>query len=170
MKAHPTPELVFFDDSGSVPNNPVLPVYLVRDALPGRSAGDILAHFEAMGWRGTWTSVVFDFQHYHHDAHEALCVATGWADIQLGGPDGQVFRLESGDLVVLPAGTGHCRIARSADFAICGCYPPGQEDYTLDRATADARARHGDAIRAVPLPLTDPVFGADGPLVKAWGG
>ena len=162
-------EFLMFSDGGSVPNNPNLPVMLVRGALPDYSASTICQHFENCGWTGTWTYVVFDYHHYHHDAHEALCVASGWADIVLGGPTvGQTFRLEAGDLVVLPAGTGHCRVDSSSDFAICGCYPPGQSNYTIVKERDGALARHAADIANVPLPETDPVFGADGPLITGW--
>ena len=82
---------------------------------------------------------------------------------------GETFRLEAGDLVVLPAGTGHCRSASSSDFAICGCYPPGQSNYTIVREQDRAMARHAADIAAVPLPETDPVFGKEGPLLTGWG-
>ena len=96
-------------------------------------------------------------------------MASGWADIVLGGPTvGQTFRLEAGDLVVLPAGTGHCRVDSSSDFAICGCYPPGQSNYTIVKERDGALARHAADIANVPLPETDPVFGADGPLITGW--
>ena len=125
-------EFIDFPDGGSIPNNPDLPVMLVRAALPEHSAAAICQQFENCGWAGTWTYTVFDYHHYHHDAHEALCVASGWADIVLGGPIvGQSVRLEAGDLVVLPAGTGHCLVDSSDDFSICGCYPPGQSHYTI---------------------------------------
>lgn len=168
MNVYPKPELVLLSDGGSVPNNPALPVYLQRGVMAGHTATDIRAQFEKMGWAGTWTYIVFDFHHYHPNAHEALCVATGWADLQLGGAKGPMFRLEAGDLVVLPAGTGHCRLDMSADFSICGGYPPGQEEYSTFEAAPHARTRHGDAIKAVPLPATDPIFGPDGPLITAW--
>ncbi len=163
-------EYLNFGDGGSIPNNPDLPVMLVRGALPQCSAGEICQHFETCGWTGTWTFVVFDYHHYHHDAHEALCVASGWADIVLGGPKvGQPFRLNPGDLVVLPAGTGHCQVDSSSDFSICGCYPPGQTNYTIVRAQDGALARHAADIAEVPLPVTDPVFGIEGPLLTGWG-
>lgn len=165
---YPTPELTQFDDGGTVPNNPDLPLCLIRGAMKGQTAEQICDRYEEMGWAGTWTYVVFEYHHYHHDAHEALCVATGWADIMLGGPEGQVFRLEPGDLIVMPAGTGHCRVGSSEDFSICGCYPAGQHNYTMERAREGARARHGAAIAAVPLPNSDPIYGPDGPLIKAW--
>lgn len=169
MNVRPIPETVMLSDGATVPNNPDLPVYIQRAAMAGRSALEICKQFQDMGWHGTWTYIVFDFHHYHPDAHEALCVASGWADIQLGGPAGAVHRLEAGDLVVLPAGTGHCRIAMSPDFSICGAYPLGQEQYSTFTETPDARVKYGETIKAVTLPKSDPIFGRDGPLVRAWG-
>ncbi|MFK7942758.1 MAG: hypothetical protein AB8B85_07605 [Paracoccaceae bacterium] len=56
----------------------------------------------------------------------------------------------------------------SSDFAICGGYPPGQENYEVIKASegtmADAHAR----IARVPLPRTDPVLRQEGPLLTAW--
>ena len=54
-------EFLKFGDGGTVPNNPELPVMLVKGALHGRSADEICLHFENCGWSGTWTYVVFDF-------------------------------------------------------------------------------------------------------------
>ena len=87
--------------------------------------------------------------------------------MQFGGANGQELDVEAGDVVVLPAGTGHRRVSASADLLVVGAYPdnsgldqkrPGQIDHA--RAVA--------AIAAVPLPLQDPVYGADGPLMTMW--
>ena len=164
----PEPQLIRFEDGATVPNNPDLPVVLVRGAMPGRSAAEIRARFEEMGWQGTWTWTVFDYHHFHPDAHEALCCASGWADILLGGPEGRLVRVEAGDLAVLPAGTGHRRMASSPDFQMCGSYPPGQSNFLTLREEPDALARHLKTIRSVGLPDSDPVFGPEGPLMKAW--
>ena len=76
--------------------------------------------------------------------------------------------LSVGDALVLPAGTGHFRADAAANFQVCGAYPPGQENYdTLrlgDPRPPDLLAR----IARLPLPRTDPIYGADGPLTKVW--
>jgi uncharacterized protein YjlB len=79
-----------------------------------------------------------------------------------GGPQGQAFEVSAGDVIVLPAGTGHRRATDRNGFQVCGAYPAGQEDYDLLRAADDAaRAR----IAALPAPEQDPV-GGEG--VAAW--
>ena len=162
-------ETLEFSPGRWVPNSR-LPVVLIRGALDG-PADDSAIHalYRANGWGGTWTWTVYDFHHYHSTAHEALAVATGEASLMLGGREGREVTVRAGDLVVLPAGTGHKRLGASGDFAVCGAYPPGQEADLL-KAIEDnwpgAKARAA----AVPEPRTDPLYGADGPLVRLWSG
>ena len=155
--------------NGRMPNN-VLPVVLIRGALDGPADDRQLRElYRANQWQGCWTWTVYDFHHYHSTAHEALAVASGAATLVLGGEGGHEVTLQAGDLVVLPAGTGHRRIRASEGFAVCGAYAPGQEADLLRPGEADpdeARERIG----SVPLPLTDPFYGADGPLVRLWPG
>lgn len=153
--------------NGRMPNNP-LPVMLIRAALNGpvddRQVHDL---YRSNAWQGCWTWTVYDFHHYHSTAHEALAVASGEARLMLGGEGGTEVTVRAGDLAVLPAGTGHRRLAASGDFAICGAYPPGQEADLLRPEQADPDAAR-ERIAAVPLPRSDPFYGADGPLVRLW--
>ena len=55
-----------FADDGTVPNNPVLPMLLMRGAIaPGASPEAIAVRLEASGWGGTWVWRVFPYHHYH---------------------------------------------------------------------------------------------------------
>lgn len=150
-----------------VPNSR-LPVLLVRGALDGPvDEAEIHTLCRANGWGGTWTWTVYDFHHYHSTAHESLAVARGEARLMLGGPEGREVTVRAGDLIVLPAGTGHRRLDASGGFAVCGAYPPGQQADLLRATEADwqgAEAR----IAAVPLPGTDPFYGPHGPLIETW--
>ena len=158
-----------FADDGTVPNHPDLPVVLMRGALaPGTSADAIAALLEANGWGGTWRWRVFDYHHYHPDGHEVLAVASGWAELMLGGPDGERVRVEAGDVLVLPAGTGHCQLEAGAGFEVVGAYPPGQEGVEIVRAERPYAPGTPARIKAVPMPTTDPIHGEGGPLMAAW--
>jgi uncharacterized protein YjlB len=160
-------ETLEFRPGGWVPNSR-LPVVLIRGALDGPvEDGAVHALYRANGWGGTWTWTVYDFHHYHSTAHEALAVAQGEATLTLGGPEGKEVDLRAGDLVVLPAGTGHKRLEARGDFAVCGAYPPGPEADLL-KATEENWRGAKERIAAVPLPRTDPFYGPDGPLIRLW--
>ena len=117
---------------------------------------DAAALFAANGWGGAWVNGVFDFHHFHSTSHEVLAVIAGSARLELGGPQGESFDVAAGDVLVLPAGTGHRRAAADSGFRVVGAYPRGQEDYDLLRA-ADAAARQ--RIAALGPPPSDPVGG-----------
>ena len=96
-----------------------------------------------------------------------LGVLSGRATVLLGGPAGEPFEVGAGDVLVLPAGTGHRRIDSSPDLLVAGAYPRGQH-WDLRRGDP---AEHDEVlanIAAVALPDTDPVLGADGPLIELW--
>jgi uncharacterized protein YjlB len=96
-----------------------------------------------------------------------LGIVSGEAAVVLGGPQGRRFEVRPGDVLVLPAGTGHCNAGSSADLLVIGAYPDGME---WDIRRGDP-AEHDEVlgnIRAVPLPGADPVYGPDGPLRKLW--
>jgi uncharacterized protein YjlB len=167
--------LVFrFADDGSIPNNPALPVLLYRGGGAPVGSSDPERRIELMfsqnGWgHGMWRNGIFPFVHYHSMIHEVLAVARGRASVRLGGNQGKVVTLAPGDVALLPAGTGHQRLDGTDDFLVIGAYPP-QGEYNLCRGS---KAEHDMAlasIPAVPLPASDPVFGADGPLSRLWRG
>lgn len=161
--ANAEPQILEFKPGATMPNSR-LPVIVYRAALPG-SAADFERLFRLNGWTGIWHNGVFDYDHFHSNAHEVLGVEHGGAKLQLGGPEGKLLEVAAGDCIVLPAGTGHRRITASPDFAIVGAYPPGQQHYDICRKrSAAAEAR----ILAVAAPKSDPVRGAAGPLVKLW--
>ena len=166
-----TPETYRPEPSEAFPNNPDLPVLLYRGALNGSGedvASEWESRFQSNGWGGCWRWSVYDFHHFHSNAHEALGVASGSAQITLGGPQGRTFEVRAGDLMVLPAGTGHKNEGASPDFQVVGAYPKGQEDYDLRRGDP---GEHDDAlsnIEKTPLPESDPAFGKQGPLMREW--
>lgn len=154
-----------------MPNNPKFPALLYRGAvqLKGRRFPPevvIDALFDSNGWARSWRDTVYDFVHYHSQIHEVMGVARGSTRIECGGVKGRVLSLGAGDVLVLPAGTGHRLIESSRDFLVVGAYPQGgtYDEYTDTRERPDTAKR----IAKVRKPDTDPVHGRGGPLREAW--
>ncbi|AWB46399.1 hypothetical protein DCC85_21005 [Paenibacillus sp. CAA11] len=161
-----TIQTLMLKDGETIPNNPRLPVILYQGALE-HSPEDTEAVFNKNGWLNSWRNGVFHYHHFHSNAHEALGVIRGVARLQLGGEHGEEISVRAGDCLVLPAGTGHRRLRSSPDFLIAGAYPNGAS-YNTRIGKPEERAEALQEIRAVPIPNTDPVFGAEGPLLQLW--
>jgi uncharacterized protein YjlB len=158
------PAAFFFADDGAVPNNR-LPMLVYKGAI---NASDIEKTLKKNGWgHGLWHNGIYPFTHYHSQIHEVLGIAAGKARVRFGGKNGEELDVEAGDVAVLPAGTGHQRISSTPDLLVIGAYPPDGH-YDLCRGTGAEHARALETIPRVPLPQTDPLFGADGPLTKLW--
>ena len=158
-----------FADDGLVPNNP-MPFLVYKAAIDVANAHPektIEGLFGVHGWGEMWRNGVYDFLHYHATVHEALGVARGHARVRFGGDQGREFDIAAGDVAILPAGTGHQCISSSADFCVVGAYPPGPP-MDLVRPGKEAHAKALKTIPQVKVPKTDPVRGADGPLVRLW--
>ncbi|HTJ90487.1 MAG TPA: cupin domain-containing protein [Acidocella sp.] len=152
-------------------SNPRLPVLVYRAALATRGGVDDPAtHFEAIfnkhGWPAQWRNGVYEFHHYHSNAHEVLGVAGGSARLRLGGPEGEDVGVAAGDAVLLPAGTGHVLVQADPGFLVVGAYPPDQQNFDICRAPASAKIAFQMAHLA--FPAKDPMDGIDGPLSQFW--
>ncbi|MBM9595707.1 cupin domain-containing protein [Roseitranquillus sediminis] len=162
-----TPESFKLEPNDAIPNNPRLPVLHYRRVLaPFETSAEALETlFRRNGWPPQWRNGIFDYHHYHSTAHEALGVAAGSARVMLGGPGGREAELAAGDVVVLPAGTGHCLVEARDGFLVVGAYPEGQEwDLRRDGADRETLA----AIAAVPRPAFDPVGDMEGAIFQLW--
>jgi uncharacterized protein YjlB len=149
-----------------IPNHPRFAVLLYRGVEDASDAGAARALFARHGWGGSWVDGVFDFHHFHSTSHEVLAVVAGRATLELGGPQGRPFDVAAGDVIVLPAGTGHRRATARGGFTVVGAYAAGQEDYDLLRGDDPAEvAAARERIAALGAPPQDPV-GGDG--VAGW--
>lgn len=170
--ARAKPLRFLFKDDGSVPNNPTLPVLVYRNAvdLKGsiRPEQVVEQSFVAHGWgHNMWRNGIYPYVHYHSMIHEALAIARGRVRLRIGGDRGEELDLATGDVVVLPAGTGHQSLWDGPDLSVVGAYPP-QGTYNLCRGSKAEHAKALQTIPLVPLPETDPVHGKEGPLLKLW--
>jgi uncharacterized protein YjlB len=165
----PRIETHLFIDDGRVPNNPQLPLVVYRGVLDtGRSAAAACEMlFAGNGWSGGWRGGVYPYHHYHSTAHEALGIVVGSARVRLGGDGGEVIELHAGDVVVIPAGVAHKGEAASPDLLIVGAYPDGRGPDMRVPGKGE-RQRVLANIKAVPLPVSDPVGGRSGPLLDHW--
>src|SRR3954462_9968301 len=143
----------------AIPNNPRFDVLIYRGVDLSGGAREL---FAAHGWGGSWQNGVFPFHHFHSTSHEVLAVVAGRATLELGGPQGESFEVEQGDVLVLPAGTGHKRATDRDGFTVGGAYPRGREDYALLGGEDPAEvAAAKERIATLPAPPEDPV-GGDG--------
>ena len=155
-----------FADDGAIPNSP-LPLLVYRASV-ARDPAAIERLFAANRWPPAWRDGVHPFHHFHSNAHEALGVARGSATVLFGGPGGTELTVTAGDVVVIPAGVGHCNQRQSPDLLIVGAYPDnaGRPDIHRGRpGEHDAVVRN---IAAVPAPPADPVAGGQGALPRLW--
>jgi uncharacterized protein YjlB len=155
-----------FEDDGAVPNSR-LPLLVYRDAVPADAAG-IERLFAANRWPPAWRDGVHPFHHFHSTAHEVLGVARGEASVLFGGPGGKVLTVRAGDVVVVPAGVGHCNQGQSSDLLIVGAYPDNGPRPDLRRGKPEEHDQVQRSVGVVPLPPADPVSGVEGALPGLW--
>jgi len=160
-----------FRDDGETPNNPRFPLIWYRSPVALAPAYDPAAIFEelfaANGWGKSWRNGIYGFRHFHTRTHEVLGIARGHARVEFGGKRGRTIEVRAGDVIVLPAGTGHQRRSAALDLLVVGAYPAGAEydepkPHEVDHDAAVA------AIAKVRRPTNDPVYGKDGPLPSLW--
>lgn len=165
------PETHFFSDDGSIPNNARLPFLLYRGAIDLKGSPDpenvIERTFAANKWRDMWRNGISPYAHYHSKIHEVMGIARGRARARFGGNAGRDIDLCAGDVAVLPAGTGHQCLWASPDLIVIGAYPPAGK-FDLCRGSRGEHEKAIVAIREVPPPTSDPIYGIDGPLPKLW--
>lgn len=155
-----------FEDDGVIPNNPSLEV-IVYPAAFKENTQEIEEVFNRHDWTNSWTGGVFEYHHYHSNTHEVLGVLSGTATLQIGGEQGKALDVAAGDVILLPAGTGHKKLDASSDFEIVGAYPGGVS-YNLKTGEPGERPYVLEDIQNTPLPKMDPVFGDSGPVIENW--
>jgi len=156
--------------SGAIPNHPRWPLLVYPGAVAIAGADPAVAFeelFDRNRWPAAWRNGVFPFHHFHSNAHEALGVYSGEVTVQFGGDDGLVVTARPGDVIVLPAGTGHKKLSSRGVLGIVGAYPADQQP-DMCTPLLSSLQRSAAAVARVPLPECDPVYGAAGPLFTHW--
>ncbi|WP_341501217.1 cupin domain-containing protein [Gallaecimonas sp. GXIMD4217] len=98
---------------------------LYLGAFKGLTPGQIKTRLADRDWVDAWIDGLYDYRHYHPEAHEVVVLLSGWARVELGGAGGDEHRLKAGDAVLIPAGLNHRCLEASPDCQVMGAYPPG---------------------------------------------
>lgn len=165
-------ESYWLESDGRTPNHHSYPLVVGRAALTpiadGGSAEQMVRQFARNGWGGGWINGIYPFQHVHARSHEVLANLGDPVRVQFGGEAGPVLVFGSGDVALLPAGWGHCRLDAPASLVVVGAYPEGQEEWDLKRPGHDDYAAALIEIARVERPLRDPLTGEAGPMLAYW--
>ncbi len=123
--------------------------------------------FSKNGWTNNWRDIILPYEHFHSTTHEVLGVGKGSVTLRVGGQKGTQLTLHAGDVVILPAGVGHCALAGMGDYEIVGGYPEGRSwDLRIgDEADHDEMLMR---IKRLPIPVTDPIHGQAGTITRLW--
>ena len=157
----------FFEHDGDMPNNR-LPVVIYKNALEQVATKDFELLFCQHGWSNNWQDVILPTDHFHSNTHEVLGLKSGQARLMLGGKQGKLVTVETGDVIILPAGVGHYSVDNSMKYQFVGGYPNGA-DWNLKFGLIDEdRLSILAEIAAIPIPDKDPIFGISGPLLGFW--
>ena len=163
------PERLNFKDDGIFPNS-FLPLLFYHQAI-ATEAKDPASIFEERfaenDWSNSWRNGVYSFSHYHSTSHEVLGVYSGAATLRLAGGHGKNVEVQAGDVIVIPAGVAHQNTGVSDDFGVVGAYPGGRE-WDLLRGLPGERPNADHNIAVLPMPDSDPIYGAEGPLRRIW--
>ena len=149
-------------------NHPRWPLLIYAGAVREIAPETFEELFTRNQWPAAWRNGVHPFHHFHSNGHEALGIYSGEVTVQFGGTEGKMSGVtvtaKPGDVIVLPAGTAHKKLASRGTLGVVGAYPAGSApDTCMGFPKADI-----EKILRVPLPAADPVHGADGPLFTYW--
>jgi uncharacterized protein YjlB len=153
--------------NGPIPNHPRWPLLVYPAVLPIANPESFEELFTRNRWPAAWRDGIFPFHHYHSNSHEVLGVYQGEVTVQFGGERGICVTARPGDVIVLPAGTGHKKLSSRGALGVVGAYPEGSDPDTCMPPFARSRSNAG-TVAQVPLPPSDPVYGPVGPLFEHW--
>jgi len=163
-----TVETHFFKGNGRVPNSR-LPLLVYRNAFDCRGS-EMERRLRANDWMPTWHSPIglFPQHHFHSQAHELIAIVRGEIRGLFGGHGGKEVTLKKGDTVVIPAGVGHYGISITDDLFVTGAFLSGSGFLDFRHGHPSEYNELCEVARGVPVPVTDPYFGAGGPLPTLW--
>ena len=157
----------YFADDGIIPNSHLPVIIYQRVTSDVVNADWFEKKFSQNNWTNNWRDIILTYDHFHSNTHEVLAVAFGNVTLQIGGSKGQTIELFPGNVLIIPAGVGHCAISTETNYQMVGGYPNGSS-WDLLTGTTDERKQALENIANVPTPTTDPIFGSTGILLDLW--
>lgn len=171
------PEEYYFRPTSHVPNSR-LPVLVYRDVLPPEPTAESTREaLERNAWLQGGVFKTYWAHHFHSVTHECYAVFKGKSTLLLGrGPlddaseGGIEVDVNTGDIIVLPAGVSHCSVTSEGEYEYVGLYPRGSPkwDNNWCKANEHETSLKAEQAKRVPIPDYDPIYGKDGPLVDIW--
>ena len=162
-----SPELHNSSPKGMLPNSR-FPLLVHRGGIPGGGVEVVLERFRFNGWLNNWRYPgIYTYPHFHSTTHECLGVATGWMEVEIFGRGGTRVRIETGDVIVMPAGVSHMMVGNSDDILMVGGYPEGRDWDNMQEGhiTEETRRAAAKRIMMLPIPSRDPVTGE---IMREW--
>jgi len=150
----------------SIQNKPLL---IYHGAFQGSSAAQIESHLQTIGVvTPQWRYTMYSTSHFHSTAHEVLSICSGSAKLCFGGEEnsGRVEPVvETGDVIVVPAGVAHRLLEDHGSFQMVGSYPNGKNwDMCYGAEGEEDKTK---AIARLGWFTRDPVYGEEGPTLEA---
>jgi uncharacterized protein YjlB len=163
-----TIEKFYFEGNGRIPNSR-LPLLIYRDVIKWDVPG-MEAIMRVNKWVPSWHAHhgMWPRHHFHTEAHEIICVTRGVHTAQFGGHDGVRGTLETGDVIVIPAGVGHRGLEFSDDLNLTGGFHEGYGIVDFRMGFPDEYEQVSQQARLIPVLDYDPFFGVGGPLAEIW--
>ena len=159
----------FIPALGYFPNNPHFPLLIYSGVFNANQLAptEIKNLLKENNWGNSWIDSIYDEHHYHSNTHEVLIVISGTAKAIYGGPQGKIFKISEGDVIIHPAGVSHKKMTASDHFACMGAYPNSRH-YDMCYGKKEEHPQVDKNIKKVGLPEADPVYGKDGLIFHYW--
>ncbi|KAF1995919.1 hypothetical protein P154DRAFT_473642 [Amniculicola lignicola CBS 123094] len=175
------PELHYIAPTPHVPNSK-LPVLIYRKVLSGWSHNDLIDLMNKNGWKKSGQWKTYKEAHFHTNIQECYVVISGSTLYSLGkspidpekneegNENGIKVTLNEGDCFMLPAGVSHCSIESEGDYEHMGFVVNDAPQWDMNFCKDDSEMTRikAKACAELPIPTTDPVYGAGGALPKIW--
>ena len=147
----------------SIQNKPLL---IYHGAFQG-TASQFESHLQTVGVvTPQWRYTMYSTSHFHSTSHEVLGICSGSARLCFGGEEnsGRVEPVvETGDVIVVPAGVAHRLLEDHGGFQMVGSYPVGKHwDMCYGAEGEEAKVK---SISNLGWFGRDPVYGDEGPVL-----